>query len=140
MATFTNLTLSLAGTYAPTATGGELTPDFSNAFTVSPSVVTAGFKFKREPLHKVGRRGRSQMMSQAIKITNTTRHADSGPLALVLAGVPTGVTLAHASGTYQGNPYIDFEQNNNALAPGKSVTVSLDFAVSGHRALGRQAL
>ena len=33
VADFTNLKLSLAGTYTLTATGGALTPDFSNVFT-----------------------------------------------------------------------------------------------------------
>ena len=36
VADFTNLTLSLAGTYTLTATGGTLTPDFSNVFTIAP--------------------------------------------------------------------------------------------------------
>ena len=41
VADFTNLTLSLAGTYTLTATGGALTPDFSNVFTVAPVTVTS---------------------------------------------------------------------------------------------------
>lgn len=35
VATFTNLTLNVPGTYTLTATGGTLTPDFSNPFTIA---------------------------------------------------------------------------------------------------------
>jgi uncharacterized repeat protein (TIGR01451 family) len=37
VATFRDLTLNVPGTYTLTATGGRLTPDFSNSFTVAPA-------------------------------------------------------------------------------------------------------
>ncbi len=45
VADFTNLSLSLAGTYTLTATGGTLTPDFSNEFTIAPANVTSPSRF-----------------------------------------------------------------------------------------------
>ena len=55
VADFTNLTLSLAGTYTLTATGGALTPDFSNVFTVAPVNVTSAVTIHRGSMHKIGR-------------------------------------------------------------------------------------
>ena len=47
VADFTNLALSLAGTYTLTATGGALTPDFSNVFTVAAANVTSEVTIRR---------------------------------------------------------------------------------------------
>ena len=118
VATFTNLALNLAGTYILEATGGALTPDFSNPFTVAPTVVTDGLKIKRSPLQKVGRRGRSAMFKETIKITSTTGRAESGPLAILLKGVPAGVTLSPLSRALsRATAYIEFEhEGKEALA------------------------
>ena len=56
-----------------------------------------------------------------------------GPLALGVGGLPTGVTLANATGTYQGGSYCDVLAADQPLAPGKSVMVTLDFSMSGRR-------
>jgi hypothetical protein len=132
--------LNLAGTYILEATGGALTPDFSNPFTVAPTIVTGGVKIKRSPLHKVGRRGHVEKMTQTIKITNTSGHAESGPLALYLDGVPAGVSLAHASGSYNGSPFIDFELDGKALPARKTVAVTLDFSVPSSGSVRRETL
>lgn len=50
VATFTDLTLNMAGTYTLEATGGKLTPDFSNPFTISPVDVTGDLATKRGPV------------------------------------------------------------------------------------------
>jgi uncharacterized repeat protein (TIGR01451 family) len=135
VATFTNLTLNVAGTYVLEATGGRLDPDYSNPFTVSPAEVTDGLRIRRGSPHPVGHEEHhhegGELFSQTITITNTSGHALLGPLALVLENLPAGVTLANASGRYQGNPYINVLRDGEVLEPGQSVTITLDFWVRG---------
>jgi Ricin-type beta-trefoil lectin domain-like len=137
VADFTNLTLSLAGTYTLTATGGALTPDFSNVFTVAPVNVTSAVRIHRGSMHKIGRakasRNGAELVAQTITIKNSSRQPLDGPLALRVGGLPTGVTLANATGTYEGGSYRDVLAALQPLAPGKSVTVTLDFSMSGRR-------
>jgi hypothetical protein len=73
------------------------------------------------------------LVAQTITIKNTSRHAIGGPLALRVGSLPTGVTLANATGTYEGGSYRDVLAADKSLAPGKSVTVTLNFSVSGRR-------
>jgi uncharacterized repeat protein (TIGR01451 family) len=129
VATFTDLTLNVAGTYTLKATGGKLDPDFSNLFTISFADVSDDVKVHSDPLHQV--HGQSGVFEQKVTITNTGRTTLDGPLALVLTDLPTGVTLQGASGSYQGNPYVDILNAKDALAPGQKVTVTLTFLVTG---------
>jgi hypothetical protein len=144
VADFTNLRLSLPGTYTLTATGGALTPDFSNVFTIAPVNVTSAVTIRRGSLHKVGRTGPrgsgGELMAQTITIKNAGRQPLGGPLALLVGGLPTGVTLTNATGTYEGGPYRDVLAADQPLAPGKSVTVTLDFSMSGRRSLSLSKL
>ena len=137
VADFSNLSLSLAGTYTLTATGGALTPDSSNEFTVAPANVTSAVTIRRGSMHKVGRASRrgsgGGLMAQTITIKNAGRQPLGGPLALRVGSLPSGVTLANATGTYEGGPYRDVLAALQPLAPGKSVTVTLDFSMSGRR-------
>jgi hypothetical protein len=137
VADFTNLTLSLAGNYTLTATGGTLTPDFSNVFTVAPVNVTSAVTIRRRSVHKIGRpkasRNGAELVAQTITIKNASRQPLGGPLALRVGGLPSGVTLANATGTYEGGSYRDVLAALQPLAPGKSVTVTLDFSMSGRR-------
>ena len=137
VADFTNLKLSLAGTYTLKATGGALTPDLSNVFTIAPVNVTSSVTIHRGAVHKVGRtshRGSGgELLAQTITIKNASRQPLGGPLALRVGSLPTGVTLANATGTYEGGSYRDVLAADQPLAPGKSVTVTLDFSVSGRR-------
>jgi hypothetical protein len=137
VADFTNLTLSLAGNYTLTATGGTLTPDFSHVFTIAPANVTSQVTIRRGAVHNVGRTGRrgsgGELVAQTITIKNTSRHAIGGPLALRVSGLPSGVTQANATGTYEGGSYRDVLAALQPLAPGKSAMVTLDFSVSGRR-------
>jgi len=79
-------------------------------------------------------------VAQTITIKNASRQPLGGPLALWVGGLPTGVTLANATGTYEGVSYRDVLAANQPLAPGKSVTVTLDFSMSGRRSLGLSKL
>jgi hypothetical protein len=137
VADFTNLTLSLAGTYTLTATGGTLTPDFSNVFTVAAANVTSEVTIRPGSVHKLGRangnRNAAELVAQTITIKNTSRHAIGGPLALWVGRLPSGVTLANATGTYEGGSYRDVLAAFQPLAPGKTVAITLDFSLSGRR-------
>ncbi len=144
VADFTNLKLSLAGTYTLKATGGALTPDFSNVFTIAPVNVTSSVTIRRGAVHKVGRTSHSgsggELLAQTITIKNASRKPFGGPLALRVGGLPTGVTLANSTGTYEGGSYRDVLAADQPLAPGKSVTVTLDFSMSGRRSPGLSKL
>ena len=96
VADFTNLRLSLAGTYTLTATGGALTPDFSKVFTIAPATVASHVTIRRGSMHKVGRASRrgsgGELVAQTITIKNAGRQPLGGPLALRVGSLPTGVT------------------------------------------------
>jgi hypothetical protein len=58
-----------------------------------------------------------------VTFTNTSSSAFGGPLWLLITGLPSGTTLANASGTTgTGLPYIAIAAPNGQLAPGASVT------------------
>ena len=99
--------------------------------------VTSSVTIRRGAVHKVGRTSHSgsggELLAQTITIKNASRKPLGGPLALRVGGLPTGVTLANATGTYEGGSYLDVLAADQPLAPGKSVTVTFDFSVSGRR-------
>ena len=144
VADFTDLKLSLAGTYTLKATGGALTPDFSNVFMIAPATLASHVTIRRGSVHKVGRTGPrgngGELAAQTITIKNAGRKPLGGPLALRVGGLPTGVTLANATGTYEGGSYRDVLAADQPLAPGKSVTVTLDFSMNGRRSPGLSKL
>jgi hypothetical protein len=130
VATFTNLTVNEAGTYVLKATGGKLTPDFSNTFTVGPVNVTTLVKFARGALQAAG----GGLFRQVLTITNTSAKTLSGPLAVQVVGLPGGTQLSNAAHAYRGSPYVDFLGTGQTLAARKSVTVELLFVYPGkHR-------
>jgi uncharacterized repeat protein (TIGR01451 family) len=129
VATFTNLALNEVGTYVLTATSGKLTPDFSNPFTISPANVSDDVQIQSGRLYY--QRGQPGFIEQTVTITNASTAALHGPLALVLSGLPQGVTLLDSSGAYQGDPYLNVLGVKRSLAPGQKVTLSLVFLVTG---------
>jgi hypothetical protein len=123
VATFNDLTVNVPGTYTLMATGGTLAPDTSNPFTAAPAAETApGVAIRRG---KPRRRGRRSLV-QAVTLTNTGAGTLTGPLALVLSGLPRHVRVRHAGGRYQGAPYVWVTMPGGALAPGQSVTVRVE--------------
>jgi hypothetical protein len=73
-----------------------------------------------------------------VVLTNPSGHALRGPLALVLSGLPAGVILSNASGSYQGNAYLDLVPAGGVLNPWQEVVVTLLFTVTGpHKHFGR---
>ncbi|MET0267771.1 MAG: ExeM/NucH family extracellular endonuclease [Duganella sp.] len=71
--------------------------------------------------------------SGSVTVTNTGSSALSGPLQLKLSGLPAGVTLANASGSHAGAPYVS--AGVASLAPGASVTIPLSFSKTGTAAI-----
>jgi hypothetical protein len=136
VATFNDLVLNVAGDYTLKATSGDLDPDTSDRFTVAPAAVTSGVRvyWGRVRLDASG------LYEQAVTLTNTSGRALGGPLVLSVTGLPHGTSLANASGTYQGSPYVRLNPAGDSLGAGKSFTVVLTFSVSGPLARrGRQA-
>jgi hypothetical protein len=61
-----------------------------------------------------------------VTITNISSGALAGPFPIVFTSLTSGVTLANAAGTIQGNPYIT--PAVSSLAPGQSVTAAVQFS------------
>jgi hypothetical protein len=133
IATFSNVMLNVAGTYTLTATGGKLTPDFSNPFAIAPANVTADVKIQRGLSLAVSTHGHTDAVQvlKTVTITNTTGKFLTGPLALVVDELPSGVTLTNATGSYQGSPYVNVLCFGAPLGPGQRITVTLDFLLQG---------
>jgi hypothetical protein len=136
VATFGDLKLNVAGSYTLTATGGKLTADFSNRFTVAPANVSRDVEVHSGRLHHDG----LDAFEQTVTLTNTSNHTLHGPLALVLTGLPSDVRLIDARGSYQGNPYVEIVVPDGIVAPGQDVTVRLDFCLVGHHDRDRDDL
>lgn len=62
-----------------------------------------------------------------ITVTNTSANTITGPLNLVLNNLTGGVTLANATGTWNGAPYITINVGAG-LAPGASVSTPVRFS------------
>ena len=133
VATFTDLTVSLAGTYTLRATGGGLAPDQSNPFGIAPADITTDVRIQHGPPRIVRGHGSHGLIQirQTLHVTSISQHALGGPLAIVLEDLPPGVRLMGATGTYQGNPYIDIMGAHGSQPRHRSLTVSLVFLVAG---------
>jgi hypothetical protein len=61
----------------------------------------------------------------SVTVTNTSGVTINGPVNLVYRNLPAGVTLANATGNYEGAP--SRLVTAGSLAPGQSITVSVSF-------------
>ena len=84
--------------------------------------VTAGFTQRVSGL--VFNRA-TQQYTGTLSFTNQGTAAVAGPFQLELGGLPAGVTLANASGSHAGAPYISV--NAASLAPGATASVGVSF-------------
>ena len=75
--------------------------------------------------------------SGTVTVKNTSGVAITGPLHLVLGGLPSGVALDNKSGVVEGAPYITLA--NTTLAPGASVTVTTTFTNPSKVSIGYNA-
>jgi Flp pilus assembly protein TadD len=124
-ATFNNLVLDTFGSYTLAALanltgGGTLGPAASTSFSVA-SPVSIG-------LGSLTYSSKTGLYSETVTLTNTTGAALTGPLSLELTGLPSGVLLTNATGTTNGNPYIDFLASGKTLKKGASVSITLTFS------------
>jgi predicted extracellular nuclease len=92
----------------------------------APVDVTASVRSANSGLVLVRATGR---WNGTVTVTNTGSTALTGPLQIALKGLPAGVTLANASGSNGGAPYITAAVAN--LAPGASITVPVSFTKTG---------
>jgi len=100
-------------------TTATYTANFVPNVTSSVSVTSTGLIYNR--IQKQG--------TETVTITNTSAQTISGAVQLVLSGLPSGVTAANNTGTFEGNPY--WTATAGSLAPGTSakVTVVLAYAI-----------
>ncbi len=144
VATFTNVSVNMAGTYVLVAVGGDLTPIDTNPIEVAPVAIGRGIAIHREPLHEIRRirhgRARTELALERIVIDKTSRHAWKGPIGIQVDGLAPGETLANASGINDGSPYRDVVISGKALAPHRERVVNLDFTISGIRERGLQRI
>jgi hypothetical protein len=68
----------------------------------------------------------AQTFNGTVTVRNMGGSTISGPLLILFTGNPAGVTLVNATGSLPGTPYIT-APNPAGLAPGQSVTVSVQF-------------
>jgi predicted extracellular nuclease len=67
----------------------------------------------------------------SIIITNNGAQTIASPIQVVLNSLTAGVTLANATGSFGGSPYIT---SNSSLTPGQSVTVPVQYSNPGNLA------
>jgi hypothetical protein len=125
VATFSDLSLNVAGSYVLKATGGNLTPDLSFTFTVLPAAVTKDVAIHRGNWRAAGTRGSYE---QTLTLTNISDSTLKGPLMLLLGPLPNGLTLTNATETHANRPSLDVLAIGGSLLPGKSVKVTLKFS------------
>ncbi len=99
---------------------------YGTVFELANNITTPTVSFT---YHGFVHRPGSHTISQQITITNTSGAALTGPFNLVVSGLPSNITLIHATGAtafnYPGSPYITL--GSSSLAPGASITVILSF-------------
>ncbi len=103
-----------ASDHDPVVVSLNLTPTFSD--------VSASFTIYRSGLALNRTTGQ---YSGTYRFTNNTGATITGPFHVELSGLPAGVTLANASGTRNGNPFIT--ATAATIAPGASVSVTTVF-------------
>ncbi len=120
---------------AATAGGTVITDNASVAYTGSANPVSSSLTLTatvagqptkditgevglfETPIYRDPFGGRGTYIQAALFI-NESGSAISGPIALVLNNLPTGVTVTNADGTYNGSPYINIEPPNGTWQPG----------------------
>jgi hypothetical protein len=68
----------------------------------------------------------SQTFNGTVLVKNTGNSAISGPLQILVTGLPPGVTLVNATSNFSGTPYLTAPAVAS-LAPGQSTTVNVQF-------------
>jgi polygalacturonase/sugar lactone lactonase YvrE len=115
-------TLTFSGNYAnlamasPQALELKLTGHASASLSGQVNLVKGGLSYNS--VKHIG--------SQTVTITNTSGAAITGPIQLVLSGLPGTVTPANNAGLYQNNPY--WTATGSTLNAGASVQITVQFS------------
>lgn len=72
---------------------------------------------------------------QTLTLTNTSNLTLSGPIAVELTNLASGVTLDNPSGTIGGNFFVTFLNGGQKWTPGQKITVTLKFTASSASAI-----
>jgi hypothetical protein len=72
-----------------------------------------------------GRNHATGLWGGTMTVTNKGTSSVSGPVNVVLTGLPSGDTLQNNTGTFNGSPYVTV--STGALAAGASVTITIQF-------------
>ena len=115
-----------ASDHDPVVVSLNLAPTYADV-TASVAITRSGIT-----LGRVGGK-----YSGTVTVKNTSGAAITGPLHLVLQGLPSGVTLDNKSGMVDGTPYLTLA--NTTLAPGASVTVTTTFTNPSKVGIGYNA-
>lgn len=115
-----------ASDHDPVVVSLNLAPTYADV-TASVAITRSGIT-----LGRVGGK-----YSGTVTVKNTSGAAITGPLHLVLQGLPSGVTLDNKSGMVDGAPYLTLA--NTTLAPGASVTVTTTFTNPSKIGIGYNA-
>lgn len=109
-------TFSGSGTY-PSSTSSIVTVTVTSSTASVPAQVTATpFVYNRA----------NKTFNSTYTIKNVSAGSYAGPIDLVLTKLSAGVTVANATGTYNGSPYLAV--STTALAAGASVSVAVEFS------------
>lgn len=96
----------------------SVTANFTVAYTSVSGASVSSNSFSYNKIKKQG--------TATYTVSNNSGATISGPIQLVLSGMPAGVTGANNTGTFNGNPY--WTATGGSLAPGASVQVSVTLA------------
>ncbi len=103
-----------------------VSPTFSRSVTMAPQVagsttndITKEIGIRQLPVHPAPENGPGAF-EQMVMLVNNSGTTLTGRIALVLTGLPAGVTLTNATGTYNGSPYIDIVPDGGSWKPGQS--------------------
>jgi hypothetical protein len=118
----------VAGAYTLRATSGKLDPDVSNTFTIASLDVTSNVTVARSKVRVVAHPTVSApgMLVEVLTLTNTSSQMLTGPLTIVLHGLPEGTHLVGATGSAADGQSLRIP-GRVTLAPGRSLTVRLRF-------------
>lgn len=127
-----SLTLGPGGTIYVSDSGNfrvrVLTP-VSPTLITSVAVTSSGVLFSRV----------AGTFNATFTITNIGTTTITGPIQLVLTSLPAGVTVADATGTTSGNPFLTIP-GVASLAPGGSASVRVQFLDPSHERITTTAL
>jgi hypothetical protein len=125
-------TIQNTATVATTQTGLQVSNSsvtLSTTVGTPVNIITSEVAIFRSPIIPDFDDGKGNYF-QLLLLINKTRTTITGPVALVLTNLTSGVTLTNASGTYNGNPYINIVSSNGSWKPGwwNLLFVTLEFS------------